>query len=332
MIDLVEEANMGASQEIRIKVMGVGGGGCHVLHRLAQDHVQNVGLVAVNTDEDVVNMMAKYGATGIQIGEKLTHGNGAGGKVEIGEQAAEEAAGQIEDALKEANLVFLVSCLGGGTGTGVAPVVARIAKELGVLSIGIVTTPFRFEGRRKLRLAEEAIRKMSGKLDALIVINNDNMLKLSKDKSLSIHDAFRAADEVLRQGIRLITDLILRSGVVNIDFADLATVLRSSEKSEAIIGIGESRTSATDAVRNALASPLLDRTIEGAHDIILNVVGDESLTLSSVEEASEYLRTEARTDVDMIFGSACDPEMAGRIQAMVVAANFVDKKYGDNRD
>lgn len=332
MIDLVEEANMRASQEIRIKVMGVGGGGCHVLHRLAQDHVQNVGLVAVNTDEDVVNMMAKYGATGIQIGEKLTHGNGAGGKVEIGEQAAEEAAGQIEDALKEANLVFLVSCLGGGTGTGVAPVVARIAKELGVLSIGIVTTPFRFEGRRKLRLAEEAIRKMSGKLDALIVINNDNMLKLSKDKSLSIHDAFRAADEVLRQGIRLITDLILRSGVVNIDFADLATVLRSSEKSEAIIGIGESRTSATDAVRNALASPLLDRTIEGAHDIILNVVGDESLTLSSVEEASEYLRTEARTDVDMIFGSACDPEMAGRIQAMVVAANFVDKEYGDNRD
>ena len=332
MIDLVEEANMGASQEIRIKVMGVGGGGCHVLYRLTQDHVQNVGLVAVNTDEDVVTMMAKYGATGIQIGEKLTHGNGAGGKVEIGEQAAEEAAGQIEDALKDADLVFLVSCLGGGTGTGAAPVVARIAKELGVLSIGIVTTPFRFEGRRKLRQAEEAIRKMCGQLDALIVINNDNMLKLSKDKSLSIHDAFRAADEVLRQGIRLITDLILRSGVVNIDFADLATVLRSSEKSEAIIGIGESRTSATDAVRNALASPLLDRTIEGAHDIILNVVGDESLTLSSVEEASEYLRTAARTDVDMIFGSACDPEMAGRIQAMVVAANFVDKEYGNNRD
>ena len=332
MIDLVEEANMGASQEIRIKVMGVGGGGCHVLYRLTQDHVQNVGLVAVNTDEDVVTMMAKYGATGIQIGEKLTHGNGAGGKVEIGEQAAEEAAGQIEDALKEANLVFLVSCLGGGTGTGAAPVVARIAKELGVLSIGIVTTPFRFEGRRKLRQAEEAIRKMRGQLDALIVINNDNMLKLSKDKSLSIHDAFRSADEVLRQGIRLITDLILRAGVVNIDFADLATVLRSSEKSEAIIGIGESRTSATDAVRNALASPLLDRTIEGAHDIILNVVGDESLTLSSVEEASEYLRTAARTDVDMIFGSACDPEMAGRIQAMVVAANFVDKEYGNNRD
>ncbi len=331
MIDLEKEANMGASQEIRIKVMGVGGGGCHVLHRLTQDHVQNVGLVAVNTDEDAVNMMAKYGATGIQIGEKLTHGNGAGGKVEIGEQAAEEAAGQIEDALKEVDLVFLVSCLGGGTGTGAAPVVARIAKELGVLSIGIVTTPFRFEGRRKLRLAEEAIRKIRGQLDALIVINNDNMLKLSKDKSLSIHDAFRAADEVLRQGIRLITDLILRSGIVNIDFADLATVLRSSEKSEAIIGIGESRTSATDAVRNALASPLLDRTIEGAHDIILNVVGDESLTLSSVEEASEYLRTAARTDVDMIFGSACDPEMAGRIQAMVVAANFVDREYGDNR-
>ena len=331
MIDLITEESMGTNQEIRIKVMGVGGGGCHVLHRLTQDHVQNVSLVAVNTDEDTVNLMAKFGATGIQIGEKLTHGNGAGGKVEIGEQAAEEAAGQIEDALKEANLVFLVSCLGGGTGTGGTPVVARIAKELGVLSIGIVTTPFRFEGRRKLRLAEEAIRKMRGQLDALIVINNDNMLKLSKDKSLSIHDAFRAADEVLRQGIRLITDLILRSGVVNIDFADLATVLRSSENSEAIIGIGESRTSATDAVRNALASPLLDRTIEGAHDIILNVVGDESLTLSSVEEASEYLRTEARTDVDMIFGSACDPEMAGRIQAMVVAANFVDKEYGDNR-
>ena len=332
MIDLITEDSMGINQEIRIKVMGVGGGGCHVLHRLTQDHVQDVGLVAVNTDEDVVNMMAQFGAIGIQIGEKLTHGNGAGGKVEIGEQAAEEAAGQIEDALKEANLVFLVSCLGGGTGTGAAPVVARIAKELGVLSIGIVTTPFRFEGRRKLRLAEGAIGKMRGQLDALIVINNDNMLKLSKDKSLSVHDAFRAADDVLRQGIRLITDLILRSGVVNIDFADLATVLRSSEKSEAIIGIGESRTSATDAVRNALASPLLDRTIEGAHDIILNVVGDESLTLSSVEEASEYLRTEARTDVDMIFGSACDPEMAGRIQAMVVAANFVDKEYGDNRD
>ena len=325
MIDLSTEDNMGANQEIRIKVMGVGGGGCHVLHRLMQDHVQNVSLIAVNTDEDTVNVMVKYGATGIQIGEKLTHGNGTGGKVEIGEQAAEEAIGQIEDALKETNLVFLVSCLGGGTGTGATPVVARIAKKLGVLSVGIVTTPFRFEGRRKLRLAEGAIGKMRGQLDALIVINNDNMLKLSKDRKFSIHDAFKAADEVLRQGIRLITDLILRSGVVNIDFADLATVLRSSEKSEAIIGIGESQTSATDAVRNALASPLLDRSIEGAHDIILNVVGDESLTLSSVEEASEYLRTEARTDVDMIFGSACDSEMAGRIQAMVVAANFADE-------
>jgi cell division protein FtsZ len=248
--------------------------------------------------------------------------------VEIGEQAAEEAEAQIREAVKDANLVFLVSCLGGGTGTGAAPVIAGIAKELGVLSIGIVTTPFRFEGRRKLRLAEEAIEKMRGHVDALIVINNDNMMRISSDKKLSVNDAFRAADDVLRQGIRLITDLVLRSGVVNIDFADLATVLRSNEKSDAIIGIGESKTSATDAVREALASPLLDRTIEGAHDIILNVVGDESLALSAVQEASEFLRKEAGTDVDMIFGSACDPEMAGTIRAMVVAANFTDEGNG----
>ena len=154
------------------------------------------------------------------------------------------------------------------------------------------------------------------------------MMKLSSDKKLSVNDAFRAADDVLRQSIRLITDLVLRAGVVNIDFADLATVLRSSEKSDAIIGIGESKTSATDAVREALASPLLDRTIEGAHDIILNIVGDESLTLSAVQEASEFLRKEAGTDVDMIFGSACDPEMAGTIRAMVVAANFTDEGNG----
>ena len=316
------------ASEIRLKVMGIGGGGCHVLYRLAQDHVPHVELVAVNTDEDVVKTVVKHGGTGIQIGEKLTHGNGAGGKVEIGEQAAEEAGAEIGEAAKDANLVFLVSCLGGGTGTGAAPVIAEIAKELGVLSVGIVTKPFRFEGRRKLRLAEAAIEKMRGQVDALIVINNDNMMKLSSNKKLSISDAFRAADDVLRQSIRLITDLVLRAGVVNIDFADLATVLRSSEKSDAIIGIGESKTSATDAVREALASPLLDRTIEGAHDIILNIVGDESLTLSAVQEASEFLRKEAGTDVDMIFGSACDPEMAGTIRAMVVAANFTDEGNG----
>ena len=314
-----------ADSRIRLKVMGIGGGGCHVLYRLVQDKITDIELVAVNTDEDSVRTMAKYGATCIRIGEKLTGGNGTGGKADIGEQAAEDAQAEFEEAIKDADLVFIMACLGGGTGTGAAPVAAKIARKLGVLSVGIVTTPFQFEGRRKHRLADEAIEKMRGQLDALVVINNDNMMKLSAGKKLSLRDAFRAADEVLRQGIRLIADLVLRSGVVNIDFADLRTVLRSSEKSDAIIGIGESKTSATEAVQNALSSPLLDRTIEGAQDIILNVVGDESLTLTAVEEASEFLRQEAGTDADMIFGSACDPEMAGTIRAMVVAANFADE-------
>lgn len=308
--------------EIRMKAVGVGGGGGSVLWRLAEDHVPNIELIAVDSAELNLAGLKKAGMQTIQIGERLTHGYGTGGKAEVGEKAAEAAEAEIRSALTGANLVFITSSFGGGAGTGATPVVARIAKKMGLLSVAVITTPFSFEGARKRKTAEAALEKMRGAVDALIVVRNDNLLRLS-EKKLSMAEAFHLADDVLRQGIRLVSDVVFMTGEINVDFADLTMVLRESPSSDAVLGIGESEDgSAAEAVRRAVESPLLSRTLEGAGNAILNIVGDESLTMSAVEEAAEYVRQEAGKEIDIILGSVCNPEMAGRVRAMLVATNF----------
>ncbi len=320
---MIEPDLTGESLDIPMKVIGVGGGGGSVLRRLAEERAAAIELIAIDTtSKKLMAEMEQDGVRALQIGESLTHGNGTGGKVEVGERAAEAAADEIREVCQNTELLFIAACLGGGAGTGAAPVVARLAKATGALTIAVVTMPFGFEGRRKTRTAEAALEKMRGEVDALVVIRNDNLLRLG-DKKLSLAEAFRLADEVLRQGIRLISDLILMTGVVNVDFADLTTILRESERSDAVLGIGESDNgSAADAVRRAVESPLLDRTLAGAHSAILNIVGDESLTLTGVEEASEYVKQAAGTDLNLIFGSGCDPSMAGHVKAMLVVTGF----------
>lgn len=308
--------------DISMKVVGVGGGGGSVLWRLAEDRLQSIELIAVDTAEKNLEALGKGGIQTIQIGNRITNGRGTGGKAEIGEKAAEAAQDTIGPAFEGANIVFIASCFGGGAGTGATPVVARIAKSMGLLSVAVVTMPFRFEGTRKRKMAEIALDKMRGEVDALIVIHNDNLLRLS-EKKLGMAEAFHLADDVLRQGIRLVTDMVFTTGEINLDFADLAMALRESPSSDAVLGIGESENgSAEEAVRRAVESPLLDRKLAGASHAILNIVGDEKLGMCAVEEAAEYVRQEAGDEINIIFGSVFNPAMAGRVQAMLVATGF----------
>ncbi|MBP5199587.1 MAG: cell division FtsZ family protein [Schwartzia sp.] len=237
-------------------------------------------------------------------------------------KAAESAEDKIRASLAGANLVFITSSFGGGAGTGAAPVVARIVKKMGLLSVAVITTPFHFEGARKRKAAEIALKKMRGQVDALVVVRNDNLLRLSS-KKLGMAEAFHLADDVLRQGIRLVTDMVFTTGEINLDFADLTMVLRESPSSDAVLGIGESGNgSAEEAVRRAVESPLLDRTLAGAKHAILNIVGDETLTMAAAEEAAEYVRQEAGGELNLIFGTVCDSSMTGRVKAMLVATGF----------
>ncbi len=314
--------------DILIKVIGLGGGGSSVLCRIAEDSVSNVELIAVDTSEKSLKKVSKAGIRTIQIGEMMTGGLGTGGKAEIGEKAAEAAEEKIRASFDGAQLVFITAGLGGGAGTGAAPVAARLAKETGIPSIAIVTMPFQFEGERKRRTAEAALEKMRGKVDALIVVRNDNLLKLAKS-NLKLFEAFQLADDVLRQAILLVSDLIFTTGDINVDFADFKMVLRESDDSDAVLGIGESSGgSAAEAVRRAVESPLLSRTLRGAKNVILNIFGDEQLPLQIVEEAAEYVKQEAGTDVNLILGTVFNPAMKGAVKAMLVATGFSKEEEG----
>lgn len=309
---------------VKIKVFGVGGGGGNVIKRLAEGDLKNVELIAVNTDAHALKLLNVESIKKLQIGGDLTRGRGTGGRTEIGELAAKKDAEQIKNMIVGADLIFITAGMGGGTGTGAAPVIAEIAKKLGVLTVGVVTFPFGFEGNRKQRIAKDGIIKMQANMDALVVVQNDNLMKLPENKSLSFVDAFRAADAVLRQAIRCIAELILTTGFINVDFADVTTVFHQSTSSEAILGIGQSNISAIKAVQNALESPLIDRSFKGARAMILNITGDSELSLYEVNEAAEYILDRTEDEVNMIFGVVIDKRMNGIIQAMIIATDFSD--------
>ena len=302
-----------------IKVIGVGGGGNNAVNRMVESELKGVQFLSVNTESQVLEL-SKADVT-IQIGEKVTKGLGAGANPQIGEAAAQESREDIIKALEGADMVFVTAGMGGGTGTGAAPVVAECAKEVGALTVGVVTKPFAFEGKRRRAAAEKGIEILTQKVDTIIVIPNDKLLQVV-DKKCSLSDAFGKADDVLRQGIKGISDLIQIPGLINLDFADVKTIM--TEQGEALMGIGvatgENR--AADAAKMAINSPLLETSIDGAKGILLNISGSANLSLFEINEAAEIISDAADPDANIIFGSVIDESLGDSVQVTVVATGF----------
>ena len=302
-----------------IKVIGVGGGGNNAVNRMVESELNGVQFLSVNTESQVLEL-SKADVT-IQIGEKVTKGLGAGANPQIGEAAAQESREDIIKALEGADMVFVTAGMGGGTGTGAAPVVAECAKEVGALTVGVVTKPFAFEGKRRRAAAEKGIEFLTQKVDTIIVIPNDKLLQVV-DKKCSLSDAFGKADDVLRQGIKGISDLIQIPGLINLDFADVKTIM--TEQGEALMGIGlatgENR--AADAAKMAINSPLLETSIDGAKGILLNISGSANLSLFEINEAAEIISDAADPDANIIFGSVIDESLGDSVQVTVVATGF----------
>ena len=302
-----------------IKVIGVGGGGNNAVNRMVESELNGVQFLSVNTESQVLEL-SKADVT-IQIGEKVTKGLGAGANPQIGEAAAQESREDIIKALEGADMVFVTAGMGGGTGTGAAPVVAECAKEVGALTVGVVTKPFAFEGKRRRAAAEKGIEFLTQKVDTIIVIPNDKLLQVV-DKKCSVSDAFSKADEVLRQGIKGISDLIQIPGLINLDFADVKTIM--TNQGEALMGIGEGtgENRAADAAKMAINSPLLETAIDGAKGILLNISGSSELGIFEVNEAAQIISDAADPDANIIFGSVIDESLGDKVQVTVVATGF----------
>ncbi len=303
----------------RIKVIGVGGGGCNAVNRMIDEGMGGIEFLSVNTDAQA--LLLSKAQTRVRIGDKSTRGLGAGGNPEVGRKAAEESAEDLYEVLKGSDMVFVTAGLGGGTGTGAAPIVAQIAKEVGALTIGVVTRPFTFEGSRRQQSAEAGISKLKEHADTLIVIPNDRLLQIV-DKKVSLTEAFRTADDVLRQGIQGISELITVPGLINLDFADVRAIM--SEGGAALMAVG--RASGEDRARvaaeMAISSQLLDITIDGARGILFNVTGGNSLTLFEVNQAAAIIKETAHPDVNLIFGAVIDPNMGEELRITVIATGF----------
>ncbi|MBL7565473.1 cell division protein FtsZ [Staphylococcus saccharolyticus] len=322
------EFEQGFNHLATLKVIGVGGGGNNAVNRMIDHGMNNVEFIAINTDGQALNL--SKAESKIQIGEKLTRGLGAGANPEIGKKAAEESREQIEDAIQGADMVFVTAGMGGGTGTGAAPVVAKIAKEMGALTVGVVTRPFGFEGRKRQTQAAAGVEAMKAAVDTLIVIPNDRLLDIV-DKSTPMMEAFKEADNVLRQGVQGISDLIAVSGEVNLDFADVKTIM--SNQGSALMGIGVSsgENRAVEAAKKAISSPLLETSIVGAQGVLMNITGGESLSLFEAQEAADIVQDAADEDVNMIFGTVINPELQDEIVVTVIATGFENKPSSQGR-
>ncbi|MFC4557022.1 cell division protein FtsZ [Virgibacillus kekensis] len=313
------EFDTNMDQLATIKVIGVGGGGSNAVNRMIEHGVEGVEFIAVNTDAQALNL--SKAETKLQIGGKLTRGLGAGANPEVGKKAAEENKEQLEEVLQGADMIFVTAGMGGGTGTGAAPVIAQIAKELGALTVGVVTRPFTFEGKRRSTQAVTGIDSLKSSVDTLIVIPNDRLLEIV-DKNTPMLEAFREADNVLRQGVQGISDLIAKPGLINVDFADVKTIM--FDKGSALMGIGvatgENR--ATEAAKKAISSPLLETSIDGAHGILMNITGGANLSLYEVQEAADLVTSAADNEVNVIFGSVINENLKDEIVVTVIATGF----------
>jgi cell division protein FtsZ len=313
----------------QIKVVGVGGGGTNAVNRMVNEGLGGVEFIAINTDNQA--LMLSKAKTRVRIGDKLTRGLGAGGNPEIGRKAAEESADELYEILRGADMVFIASGMGGGTGTGAAPVVGQIAKELGALTIGVVTKPFTFEGSRRMQHAEQGIENLKNVVDTLIVIPNDRLLQLA-DKRASLQQAFSLADDVLRQGIQGISELITVPSLINLDYADVKTVM--SEGGAALMAVGHATGDdrARRAAEMAISSGLLDITIDGARGILFNVCGGTDLSLFEVNEAASIIRESAHPEANIIFGARLDESMGDEIRIILVATGFEQSRVARTRE
>jgi len=303
----------------RIKVVGVGGGGCNAVDRMIDEGLQGVEFVTVNTDAQA--LMLSKASIRVRVGEKLTRGLGSGGDPEVGRKATEESAEELYSVLKGSDMVFITAGMGGGTGTGGAPVVAQIAKEVGALTIGVVTRPFTFEGSRRIQGAESGIARFKEQADTLIVIPNDRLLQIV-DKRANLQQAFRMADDVLRQGVQGISELITVPGLINLDFADVRTIMSEGGAALMAVGTAKGEDAARIAAEQAISSQLLDITIDGARGILFNVTGGPDLTLFDVNQAAAIIKETAHPDVNLIFGAVIDPGMKDSVRITVIATGF----------
>ena len=302
-----------------IRVVGVGGGGSNAVNRMIEENIQGVDFVAVNTDGQA--LMYSDARRRVRIGDKSTRGLGAGGQPEVGEKAAQESADELHDVLDESDMVFITAGMGGGTGTGAAPVIAELARKVGALTIGVVTRPFTFEGSRRAQIAQEGIEKLKEQVDTLIVIPNDRLLEMA-DRRTSLTDSFKIADEVLRQGIQGISELITIPGLINLDFADVKTIMSEGGAALMAVGYGEGDDAAATAAEQAINNRLLDISIDGARGILFNITGGPKMSLYEVNQAASIIRETAHPDVNMIFGAVIDETMDDSVRITVVATGF----------
>ena len=310
-------------QFAKIKVIGVGGGGNNAVNRMIECGVRGIEFIAVNTDRQA--LYASKAEFKLQIGEKLTKGLGAGANPEIGMKAAEESRNEIAESLKGADMVFITAGMGGGTGTGAVPVIAEIAKELGILTVGVVTKPFTFEGRKRQERAEKGIAELKGKVDTLVTIPNDRLLQVAEKKTTMVQ-AFAMADEVLKQGIQGISDLIAVPNLINLDFADVKTIMYNRGIAHMGIGRASGENRAVEAAKQAIRSPLLETSIDGAKAVLLNITGGEDLGLFEVNEAADLIREAVDEEANIIFGAGIDESMKDEISITVIATGFDDDR------
>lgn len=313
------EFDMETRQFADIKVVGIGGGGSNAVNRMIEAQLQGVQFIALNTDAQA--LLLSNATHKVQLGERLTRGLGAGSDPEIGEKAAEESRDEIKALLEGADMVFITAGMGGGTGTGGAPVMAEVAKEVAALTVGVVTKPFSFEGRRRAQQAEQGIQKLRSKVDTLITIPNDRLLQVAEKKT-SILDAFRMADEVLLHGVQGISNLITVPGLINLDFADVRTIMTNAGSALMGIGYATGENRAAKAANMAISSPLLEASIEGAKGILLNITGSSSLGLFEVNEAAEIIAEAADPDANIIFGAVIDENLKEELRVTVIATGF----------
>ena len=312
----------GVENVVRIKVIGVGGGGNNVVNRMVRSGTRGVDFVAVNTDKQALNVSsATYK---IQIGEKLTHGQGAGSDPEVGRKSAEESRAQISKALEDTDMVFITAGMGGGTGTGAAPIVADIAKEQDILTVGVVTKPFRFEGSRRMKQAEGGIAELRNKVDSLVIIPNER-LKLASDTKITMQNAFEIADDVLQQAVQSISDLIKNTGFINLDFADVSAVMKDAGRAHMGVGRAAGKDKAEAAAKMAISSPLLETSINGARGVLINVTGSMDIGLEEVETAANLVQEAAHPDANIIFGAAFDDSLEDELRVTVIATGFDEK-------
>ncbi len=313
------KAEVGPENVVTIKVVGIGGAGNNVVNRMVKSGTQGVEFIAINTDKQALAVSSADQK--IQIGEKLTHGQGAGSDPEVGKKSAEESRNNIAKAVEDADMVFITAGMGGGTGTGAAPTVADIAREAGILTVGVVTKPFKFEGKRRMDQANEGIKEMLGKVDSLLIIPNDR-LKYATDQKVTLANAFEIADDVLRQAVTSISDLIKNTGFINLDFADVTCIMKNAGFAHMGVGRAAGKGKAEDAARMAVASPLMETSINGAHGVLINITGSEDMGLEDVEAAANLVQEAAHPDANIIFGATFDDAMQDEIRVTVIATGF----------